>query len=223
MTTSAVALGWDDAATAEFGADLTARMINVNIALPLYRRLKAIGLPPNGVERIAESQVRWDFVDDLLQSPGLRKSTDVNGLLVLVQSLPEGEVKRWAHLGSLEAAFRLYGKGISANTASSFPLQGDGLDGLLKMSVESSRHGLHQDDLLYWYAGGVLRLTFPYINERQFAAWRKVGMHALGMRLSALACAAGLGPGEATVGVQDGSYTEEGLRLLAGLRLSAAV
>jgi len=79
------------------------------------------------------------------------------------------------------------------------------------------RVGLRDEDLLLWHTGGVLSMFEPYLNQRLWPTWRTVAVHQIGMRRAALACAAKVSPKEAVDMVAAGTFSADGLRMLAAL------
>ena len=199
---------------------VVARLDAVQVPAVLVLKFVRLGVSVSLVERVAGCGYGWSFVESLTQTRGMTTAEDVAALVTLHgMDTPPGEVSQWAHLGSLDAAVRLLLKMVSLDTVQKFPLDADhGTDSFLRMMQTISTAGIHADDVLWWYAGGVLRLSPPYLVPGVWAAWRSVAATRLGMRRAAVAAAAGFSPREAVAMVEAGEFDMEAVSMLAGLR-----
>jgi hypothetical protein len=189
----------------------------------LTAALDAAGVPSVVSARLARHGFTRDFIASVVLTPGLRSPEDADALILLSRSgLDEDEMLAWARAGSLEAAFRLFSSGVSLASVRAFPLRQAPLKNLIRLHQVARDHGVLPDAILDWVTGGVMSVNPPHIDEDAYAMWRQTGVHHLGMRRAALACAAGLTPSEAVALADAGTIDDAALRLLAGLRVSEA-
>lgn len=162
-----------------------------------------------------------ETVHTLMGRGALPEMQDAVALQSLIrQEYTEEEILAWSVHGLIRDVAAALDNGISIDVVAQMPRTGTDGRHLHRNAMAIRRadsFGMAREDVPLWCRGGVTSPVAPFLNTAEWDRWRSVGATAIGMRMAALACAAGLTPEEAREQIGSGKVDRAALELLAGL------